>query len=539
MLDESKVETTVVTFPVNEGIPGTVHLVDVHNTELHKDGEVVLIPKPSEDPDDPLNWSRLRKLVNISLVFLYTFATGVGGTSTYSILVPISEDTGITLAQLVNGTGYLFLLAGWGNIIWQPFALTFGRRPTYLLSILGCLAMSEWAAHIGSYGQWAACRCLFGLMVAPVEVLPELCVAELFFAHERGTFVGLYMLVLAVSNYLAPLIAGFINNTYGWQWVQHWAALLLALNFVLSFFFYEDTMYQRSMAEVDEVESQKGGKEIHWAAVTLKTRYINMDIKKKSYFAKLKLWYNNPQNVSFGQFIIMAVRPVYIFFGFPAIAFSGMFYGWALVWYNVYNATASSILSSPPYNFDSLQVGLTYIAPSIGALLGGLYSGPLTDWFMIRLAKRNNGVREPEQRLWGLSAYCIIIIGGLILWGVGAAHEIPWGGILVGGAMVSFCNVLGGAYSIAYAVDSYKDISGESLVSVVLCRNTLSFALNYAITPWINHSGLQSTFIVASILGLLFGLTFLLMTWKGKALRKSSAERYWNLVSTQIIGGHR
>ena len=49
-------------------IPGTVHLVDAerilhakHASGLLKD--VVLVPPPSDDPDDPLNWSRKRKLV--------------------------------------------------------------------------------------------------------------------------------------------------------------------------------------------------------------------------------------------------------------------------------------------------------------------------------------------------------------------------------------------------------------------------------------------------------------------------------------------
>jgi hypothetical protein len=31
---------------------------------------------------------------------------------------------------------------------------------------------------------------------------------------------------------------------------------------------------------------------------------------------------------------------------------------------------------------------------------------------------------EPEQRLWLFAANLIVIPGSLILWGVGAAHEI-------------------------------------------------------------------------------------------------------------------
>lgn len=552
---------TTVTSTAGTAVPGSVHLIDLRPPRTSEEeaqrhlidrpssnDNIVLVPQPSDDPDDPLNWKRRRKIINAFLLFFYTFCTGVGGTSVYSVLTPISEDTGISIAQLNNGTGFLFLLAGWANLVWQPMALTFGRRPIFLLSILGCAGMSEWAAHISKYGEWAACRCLYGVMTAPVEALPELCMAELFFAHERGAFVGLYMLTLASSNFIAPLIAGFLNNTYGWRWVQHWAALLLLLNFVLALVFYEDTMYHREGVEKDafddeehdtniredKLSAHRGARSSIKTIASQKTFLTDSVNQTKAYWKRLKLWTSNNGRVSLKQFFIMAIRPVYIFFAFPVVLFCGTFYGWALAWFNVYNATSSKIFSSEPYNFTSNIVGLTYIAPLIGALIGGIFSGPFSDWFMIRLATKNNGIREPEHRLWGLSFFCIFMTGGLLLWGVGAAHQIHWIGLMFGAAMVGACNVTGGSYAIAYTVDTYKDMSGEALVSVMLCRNTISFAFNYAITPWIEHNGLQNTFIAVAMLALVTGLTFLIMIWKGKELRIKSAQRYWKMAEKQV-----
>ncbi|KAH0145375.1 hypothetical protein KCU67_g12662, partial [Aureobasidium melanogenum] len=47
--------------------PGTVRLIDA-NGELnvkHSEGhcDIVLVPTPSEDPEDPLNWTKKRKLL--------------------------------------------------------------------------------------------------------------------------------------------------------------------------------------------------------------------------------------------------------------------------------------------------------------------------------------------------------------------------------------------------------------------------------------------------------------------------------------------
>ena len=52
-----------------EFIPGTVHLVDLEGTlrAKHASGgqrDIVLVPAPSDDPDDPLNWSPRRKMLS-------------------------------------------------------------------------------------------------------------------------------------------------------------------------------------------------------------------------------------------------------------------------------------------------------------------------------------------------------------------------------------------------------------------------------------------------------------------------------------------
>lgn len=539
--------------------PGTVQLIETRSDAI------ILVPKPSKDPSDPLNWSRRRKWLNVSLVLFYVFSTGIGGASVYSVLEPISQDTGITIAQLNTGTGFLFLMAGWSNLIWQPLALTFGRRPVILLSLIGCVAISEWTAWIDSYSPWAAARCLYGVMVAPVEVLPEICIPDIFFAHERGSYIAWYMLVLCGSNFIAPLIAGFMNDAYGWHWVQHWAALIMALNLVLALFFYEESMYTRETVEAGEINSMPEASETvpmdnkelpenNSAAASA----VEWSHTETSFLQRMKLW--SYSGVSTSQILRMAYRPVLIFFLFPNVMWASFMYGSSLSWlvspfhilhlvliyilynrvlmifrYNVYNATTSLILSSPPYNFSPAIVGLSYVAPLIGTCLAGFITGLLADWSTLKLARRSNGLREPEQRLWGLLIYCVLMPAGLLIWGLGAAHSLHWAVLLFGGILLGYCNVAGGSYAIAYNVDCFREIAGESIVSMILCRNTMSFAFNYAITPWIDAQGLQNTFIAVAILACAFGCTFFLMTWKGKFFRIRCAERYWQYVATQVV----
>jgi MFS family permease len=101
------------------------------------------------------------------------------------------------------------------------------------------------SAYVRSNGEWIARSLLMGFFVAPVEALPEISVTDIYFTHQRGTYMGIYSFALAGSNYFAPVICGFIAERQGWQWVFYWPAIFNAVTFVFLFFFMEESNYQR------------------------------------------------------------------------------------------------------------------------------------------------------------------------------------------------------------------------------------------------------------------------------------------------------
>jgi MFS family permease len=536
----------------DNSVPGTVYLVDVNGQEalaLHDASrrDVILSPRPSSDPNDPLNWTNGRKLLAVSMAYLYVFGTGIATSLQYSVLADITADTGISTANLVEGTGVMFLFFGWACLVWQPIALTYGRRGVYLITTLLTVPLMVWTAYSSSSPEWFAHRVLLGIVVSPIESLCEVTVLDLYFAHNRGTYMGLYVFILFGSNFLAPLVAGWFNDAYGWRWTMHFGAIVCAVCFVVIFFFMEETMFFRDNADEGErVEPTKRDLSATDEDAEKRTRTssappssasinerakpnINADWKKYTLFKPLP---GRPTNANMFR---MAYRPVVMIFRFPTVAWSGFLYGINLAWYNVLNGTASPVLSGAPYNWSAALVGCVYTGPIIGAALASLWSGNAADWIALRLARRNHGVREPEHRLWVLAVSGIMSAAGLITWGVGAYHDAHWAGLVFGLGMLTFGCVTGGSIAVSYNADCLKEIAGETTVSVMLIRNTIGFGFSYAITPWWTSQGLQDCFITAGVVSLVCTFTFLVMIVWGKRLRRWSIPAYRQFTATAVM----
>lgn len=555
-------------------VPGTVRLVDVDprgsNGKNADNGktDIVLVPRPSADPEDPLNWSRKRKLFNLSMVYLYNFAVGIPTSLQYSVLSDITRDTGIDTATLVQGSGLMILFFGWGPaLVWQPLALTYGRRGVYLLSTLLVIPLMVWTAYSRTAGEWYAHRVLIGIIASPFEALPEVTVFDMFFAHERGAFTSMYVFILFTSTFVAPLVAGWFNDAYGWRWTMHFGAIFAAFCFVILFFCLEETIYFRGTVEGDDNDSTRSATSVTpltgrdeergpivspdaivkgsaterdgevSAPSTESARSLTtmMDPKypaPRSYMSKLKLFTTLPGRPSNLEMLRMIYRPVLMIFQFPTVMWSGFLYGINLAWYNVLNGTISPILSADPYNWSAAKVGCVYVGPIIGAGVASVWCGPLADRFAIYLARRNGGIREPEHRLWPLFVSGILSAAGLILWGVGADREIHWVGLVFGLALLTFGCVAGGAISVSYNVDCFKEMGGESTVSVMMMRNTIGFGFSYAITPWYTNMGLTNCFVTAAMVSVACTMSFLGMIKYGKSLRRASTQRYLEYIAS-------
>ncbi|CCH45907.1 putative transporter [Wickerhamomyces ciferrii] len=245
-----------------ETVPGNSHLIDLDG---HIPGRLakgksnnILLPTPSDDYDDPLNWSSRRKWLAVFCNVVYTFGVGIPSAAIYSVLTNIN----ITLGQLNAGTGYMFLFFGIGCIILQPIALQYGKRPVYLFSVFSTCLICVWAPYSKSNGGWIGNKILQGFVGSPIESLCEITLSDIFFEHERAKGMGIYAVALFTANYMAPMLAGFVYDGMGWKWVLWMSSVFSAVCFVFLFFFVEETNYDRnskvkSLTTIEGIETEE------------------------------------------------------------------------------------------------------------------------------------------------------------------------------------------------------------------------------------------------------------------------------------------
>lgn len=136
---------------------------DVGSHKFKKSGEKVLVPQPSDHPEDPLNWSVAWKTSTFVAANFVTFWQGFGPLSLAPQFPLYMKEFDISLEEAVQFTGVTILVLGFSNFIWVPISTSFGRRPVYLMSMLVSIGAAIWRATATSYSSFMGACVLNGI----------------------------------------------------------------------------------------------------------------------------------------------------------------------------------------------------------------------------------------------------------------------------------------------------------------------------------------------------------------------------------------
>ncbi|KAK2683260.1 Major facilitator superfamily [Fusarium oxysporum f. sp. vasinfectum] len=488
---------------------------------------IILIPQPSDDPNDPLNWSLLRRdLITFLLCFAGILATALGpilAANTITISLLFSKD--FTKVALL--TGYFLLGCGAGAIFFVPSGRIWGKRHLFLIGILILIASSAWAGSVGTnYGSFIGARIVQG----------------------RGVRMAFTNLAVFGGAFFTPILVGKITDSMGWKWTFYFVAIFLAAT-LPAIFFCPETAYRREASlntdttgelgielttkdkrQAPSPQTESGSSRSpeptqHSAGFTFlpKSNALqpigHSNTPKKTFLQSISLFDGRKTDE---RYWVLLLRP-FPLLTHPAFIWGCLIQGAMIGWTVFIGVIVAAIFIGSPYYWDEVDAGYTYTGPFIGAVLGFVLAGLLADTSVKYMTKLNKGIYEPEFRI--LLVIPMMIIGGIGLYGFALtapgvvkkeySYVVPL--IFFGFEVAGM--VIGAVASSLYIVDAYRDLTIEGFTIMIIFKNFFSFILTFFAYNWINDGGIERTMLAIASIQVVVCLLSIPMYIYGKRVR--------------------
>ncbi|KAJ5996568.1 hypothetical protein N7522_008228 [Penicillium canescens] len=475
---------------------------------------VILVPQPSDDPNDPLNWPLWRRDLILAILSFVTVLC----TTTSSILaantVTIADYENITFTAAALLTGYHLCGTGVAGILIVPTARVWGKRHLFLIGHILMVVSCVWAGASGkNHNSLLWSRIFQGVALAPFEALVNACVGDLYYVHERGKRMAVSNVSLFGAAFLTPVVVGKITKSLGWQWSFYFVAIFLGASFPLTFFFVPETAFRRpdhlntdfkhqdgqgestsiSGASNDETKELRS-EDRNELGGTSRTEVPAPIPERDSFVKSLRLFNGRKTDESFFKLLL---RPLPLFFH-PGIFWACLIQGVVIGWVAFVGVILAIVFLGPPMWFEEDKTGYLYTGAFIGAIVGLFLSGLLSDSTNKLMIRLNHGKYEPEFRI--LLVLPQLIFCGIGIYGFGwTANDVMHYGYIVPDVFFAFLiigMVMGAVAASLYIVDAHREMAIEAFTCMLVFKNMFSFVLTFYAYKWFAHGGIKHTMVI-------------------------------------------
>lgn len=457
----------------------------LHNARVDKFGKL-LVPTPTADPMDPLNWSNAQKYTIVAIVcfsyFMLTYFT-TAPVPSFSLL-QVQFDATYSQVNWTFAIPALGLAAGpW---VCSALADIYGRRIVMILGTTIALISSGCTSIHGiSFGGYLAARFFQGFGIGPAANVGLSIVNDISWEHERGFRVGLWAMSANMGTLVGGLVGGFLA-TVDQYWIAYHVTMLFAVLLVLELALLHETLFPRSLIALYEQDSilQNEGENVEVASIkkTKQLGFLN--------FLKVPGIPHPKPYVTAVQFCLI--------WSYPTIVLSTLAYVFFHYWW-----VCSLLTMEPAAYYDyKLQIqGLFFLGLIVGVVVAEIFcSGRLSDWIVRRLTLENGGKRLPEMRLWLGYPAAVVSSIGLIVWGLSIDREWHWMTGQVAFFLYAAGLQVGNTVLSTYIVDNYPEHAMEVITFYTVIINMSAFINPWFINDWVEKSGYTRTFSAQAII---------------------------------------
>ncbi|POR38900.1 hypothetical protein TPAR_00888, partial [Tolypocladium paradoxum] len=484
---------------------------DTHTGLKHDpSGQIVLVPQPSDSPNDPLNWPRWKKEMFTVAIAFGSGCVGACGPLLSSAVVPLAAELDVSLQQFTLGfQGSCIAAIGVGCLLCNSLAVMFGKRPVYLLTAIGLIVTCIWSAETTSFTSLAISRAVQGFCMAPMEALVPASIADIWFVHERGFRNAIFNLGVLGGINLASPIAGAVIDNSSYRTCLYGMAGAFCVQFLLTFFFMPESAFDRPVipgnsagsAAEDFAPDEKKLASDKVSSGSVQTPPVET---ASSFLRDLRPWNGYYDSSNFFRNLISP----FLMLSSPIVVWGSLMFNICISWLVLLSITMSQIFSGPPYSFSVTAVGLTNLSSFIATLIATAFSGMAVDGLVKFMSRKNKGIYEPEFRLPIISLYLALTGSGFFAWGQSLDNVDPWPiPVIVCMGIINLGVQFGTTGVVTYVVDCHRELAAEAFAIMSFVKNMFAFGMTFYCNDWIAIQGVRNTFFVVGGITIAITLT--------------------------------
>ncbi|KAK3689859.1 major facilitator superfamily domain-containing protein [Podospora appendiculata] len=476
------------------------------------DGGIILIPQPSSDPRDPLNWPFSKKVTIVSTLFLALFT---GFSAPFCGQLNIQQQAalyGKTAVQITYFNSAASAGLATGGYVWWPLSKKFGRSSVIFWTLFGQLAAQIWAPLMTGHGQYApylVSRYFSAFFGVTVSILGPRYLVDMFFLHQRGRAFTVLHLALNFGASAGPTFAGFVAANAYWPVEYWWSVALTGFTIVIVFLFLEETTYDRKDGAINRTKPDS------WVKDRWETFFPGTKVASPTPWAHVA-------QIAITPFKIAIAPVLLIIAGFDTISFG---------FYVALNALTPVWLQLPVkaggiYGFTVTQSAAFTFVHWIGFVVGLLYGHFFSDRIPLWVVVRNKGVWKPEYRLHVLWPTNFILMPlGLGLVGIAMQYRLHWAVMAIAQLFVTIGSLVSIPVTVNYICECFRTHTVEATLVLNSMRLFLGLSINFYINPWIGAVGVGWVYGMMAFFSV-FAFMFLiaLMIW-GHRIREMTPFR--------------
>ncbi|KAI2468782.1 major facilitator superfamily transporter [Annulohypoxylon bovei var. microspora] len=185
-----------------------------------KDGAILVDWYYTDDPDNPRNWSNLRRALVAVIICLYTFVVYTSSAIYTTSAEGVMEEFGVNVTEASLGLALFVLGYGLGPLLFSPLSElpSIGRNPVYIITMFLFVIISIPTALVTNYPGLMVLRFLQGFFGSPCLANGAASLGDMYSEMSLPYALIAWVSAAYCGPALGPLLSGFSVPVMGWRW---------------------------------------------------------------------------------------------------------------------------------------------------------------------------------------------------------------------------------------------------------------------------------------------------------------------------------